>query len=64
MVDDRFERLVVQDVSSPTVESHARRLFQTGVIRRISAVLDIDKMKSEVSALILLKVDLSELKMS
>ena len=48
-------------VSSPTVESHVRRLFQTGVIRRISAVLDIDKMKSEVSALILLKTDLSEL---
>ncbi len=48
-------------VSSPTVESHVRRLFQIGVIRRITAILDIDKMKSEVSALILLKVNLPEL---
>jgi len=48
-------------VSSPTIESHVRRLFQIGVIRRIAAVLDIDKMKSEVSALILLRVDLPEL---
>ena len=49
------------EVSAPTVESRVKRLFQTGIIRKIAPILDLEKIEGRVSALILLKVDLQEL---
>ncbi len=48
-------------VSAPTVESRVKRLFRTGIIRKIVPILDLEKIEGGVSALILLKVDLQEL---
>ncbi|MEM2905776.1 MAG: AsnC family transcriptional regulator [Candidatus Bathyarchaeia archaeon] len=48
-------------VSAPTVESRVRRLFQTGIIRKVAPILDPDKVERGVAALVLLKADLQEL---
>ena len=49
------------EVSAPTVESRVKRLFRTGIIKKIAPILDIEKIIGGVSALVLLRVDLQEL---
>ena len=48
-------------VSTPTVESRLKRLFDMGVIKRISPVLDLDKIEHGINALVNLKVETSKL---
>ena len=42
------------EVSAPTVESRVKRLFRTGIIKKIAPILDIEKIIGGVSALVLL----------
>jgi Lrp/AsnC family transcriptional regulator for asnA, asnC and gidA len=51
----------IVSVSTPTVESRLKRLFDMGVIRKISPLLDPDKIEHGVYVLINLKVDTSKL---
>jgi len=48
-------------VSTPTVESRVRKMFNTGLIQKIIPVLDVDKIESVIAAQITLKVDFSKL---
>ena len=51
----------IVSVSTPTVESRLRRLFDMGVIKKISPILDPDKIEHGVFVLINLKVDTSKI---
>jgi Lrp/AsnC family transcriptional regulator for asnA, asnC and gidA len=51
----------VVQVSTPTVESRLKRLFDMGVIKKISPVLDPDKIEHGIYVLINLKADTSKI---
>ena len=56
-----FRKIASQvGVSTPTVESRVRRMIKSGIIRKITPILDIDKVERGVAALIMLKVPLSK----
>lgn len=44
--------------STPTVKSRFERMLETGIIKKIAPILDIDKVERGVSALIYLKAEL------
>jgi len=57
-----FRRIAeLASVSTPTVESRVRRMFDMGLIKRIIPILDTDKFKGGVVANVRLKVDYSKL---
>ncbi len=47
-------------VSTPTAESHVKKLIGLGIISRFAPVLSIDKMERGTSALIFLRTDLNK----
>lgn len=47
-------------VSTPTVESHVRKLIELGVISRFAPVISVDKVERGTSALIFLRTDLNK----
>jgi len=47
----------ITGVSTPTVEVRIRRMFETGLIKRISPIFDIDKVANGLSAIVTLRVD-------
>jgi len=51
----------IVSVSTPTVESRLRRLIDMGVIKKISPILDPEKIEHGVFVLINLKVDTSKI---
>lgn len=54
-----FRRVASQvGVTTPTVENRLRKMVDSGVIRKISPILDIDKVERGIAAFILLRVDL------
>ena len=56
-----FRRIAVQvGVTTPTVESRVKRMIESGVIRKIAPILDIDKVEKGVAAMLMLKVDLGK----
>jgi Lrp/AsnC family leucine-responsive transcriptional regulator len=48
-------------VSTPTVESRTRRMFETGFIKRISPIFNTDKMTEKLTALITFRVNDTQL---
>jgi len=48
-------------VSTPTVESCMRRMFDSGLIKKIIPLLDTDKIEQGVVSNVMLKVDFSKL---
>ncbi len=48
-------------VSTPTVESHVKKLVELGVITRFAPVLSIDKVERGTSALIFLRIELNKI---
>ncbi len=56
-----FRQIAVQvGVTTPTVESRVRRMTESGIIKKIAPILDVDKVEKGVAALIMLKVELSK----
>jgi DNA-binding Lrp family transcriptional regulator len=56
-----FRQIATQvGVSTPTVESRVKRMTESGVIKKIAPILDIDKVEKGVAALLMLKVELSK----
>ncbi len=51
----------IVSVSTPTVESRLKRLFDMGVIKKISPILDPDKIEHGIYVLINLRVDASKI---
>jgi len=51
----------VASVSTPTVESRVKRMFNMGIIRKIVPLLDPEKISEGVAAIINLKVETPEL---
>ena len=47
-------------VTTPTVESRVKKMTESGVIKKIAPILDIDKVEKGVAALLMLKVNLSK----
>ena len=47
-------------VTTPTVESRVRKMTESGVIKKIAPILDIDKVERGVSALLMMKAELSK----
>ena len=47
-------------VTTPTVESRVRRMTESGVIKKIAPILDIDKVEKGVAVLLMLKVELGK----
>jgi len=48
-------------VSTPTVENRVRRMLDTGLIKKITPILDVDKIEQGIVANVTLKVDFSKL---
>jgi DNA-binding Lrp family transcriptional regulator len=48
-------------VSTPTVESRFRKMVETGIIKKSTAILDADRVEGGVAAIILLNAELSKL---
>ena len=46
-------------VTTPTVESRVKKMTESGVIKKIAPVLDIDKVEKGVAALLMMKVELA-----
>ena len=56
-----FRQIATQvGVTTPTVESRVRRMTESGVIKKIAPILDIDKVERGVSALLMLKAELTK----
>lgn len=51
----------VASVSTPTVESRVKRMFNMGIIKKIVPLLDPEKISEGIAAIINLKVETSEL---
>ena len=51
----------IVSVSTPTVESRLKRLFDMGVIKKISPVIDPEKIEQGIYVLINLKVDAAKI---
>lgn len=47
-------------VTTPTVETRVKKMTESGVIKKIAPILDIDKVEKGVAALLMLKVELSK----
>jgi Lrp/AsnC family transcriptional regulator for asnA, asnC and gidA len=48
-------------VSAPTVESRLRKMMDSGIIKRIAPILDVDRVEAGVAALLMLRVEPSKL---
>ncbi len=48
-------------VSTPTVKSRLKRMFNTGLIKKIAPIIDTEKLETGISALLLLKVQPSNI---
>lgn len=48
------------NVSTPTVESHFTKMRETGVIKNITPVFDVDKLDEQLSAFVYLKTNPSQ----
>jgi DNA-binding Lrp family transcriptional regulator len=48
-------------VSTPTVQSRVRRLINTGVIKKIAPILDLEKIEEHILAVVEVKVEASSL---
>lgn len=58
-----FRQIAAQvGVTTPTVESRVKRMTETGVIKKIVPILDIDKVEMGVAVLLMLKVELGKVK--
>lgn len=56
-----FRQIAAQvGVTTPTVESRVKKMTESGVIKKIAPVLDIDKVEKGVAALMMLKVELAK----
>ncbi len=56
-----FRQIAVQvGVTTPTVESRVKKMTESGIIKRIAPILDIDKVEKGVAALLMLKVELAK----
>ncbi len=56
-----FRQIAAQvGVTTPTVESRVRKMTESGVIKKIAPILDIDKVEKGVAALLMLKVNLAK----
>ncbi len=56
-----FRQIATQvGVTTPTVESRVKKMTESGVIKKIAPILDIDKVEKGVAALLMLKVNLAE----
>lgn len=56
-----FRQIAAQvGVTTPTVESRVKKMTESGVIKKIAPILDIDKVEKGVAALLMLKVELSK----
>ena len=56
-----FRQIATQvGVTTPTVESRVRRMTESGVIKKIAPILDIDKVEKGVAVLLMLKVELGK----
>lgn len=56
-----FRQIATQvGVTTPTVESRVKRMTESGVIKKIAPILDIDKVEKGVAALLMLKVGLGK----
>lgn len=56
-----FRQIATQvGVTTPTVESRVKRMTESGVIKKIAPILDIDKVEKGVSVILMLKVDLGK----
>ena len=44
-------------VSTPTVESRVRKMMETGVIRKIAPIIDVEKLEGEIRAVVALRVE-------
>ncbi len=49
-------------VTTPTVESRVKKMMESGVIKKIAPILDIDKVERGVAALLMLRVELSQVR--
>ncbi len=55
-----FRQIATQvGVTTPTVESRVKRMTESGVIKKIAPILDIDKVEKGVAVLLMLKVELT-----
>ncbi|MDG7016657.1 MAG: AsnC family transcriptional regulator, partial [Nitrososphaerota archaeon] len=56
-----FRQIAVQvGVTTPTVESRVHKMTESGIIKKIAPILDVDKVEKGVAALLMLKVELAE----
>ncbi len=56
-----FRQIATQvGVTTPTVESRVRKMTESGIIKKIAPILDIDKVEKGVAALLMLKVELAK----
>ncbi len=56
-----FRQIATQvGVTTPTVESRVKKMTESGVIKKIAPILDIDKVEKGVTALLMLKVNLAK----
>lgn len=56
-----FRQIAAQvGVTTPTVETRVKKMTESGVIKKIAPILDIDKVEKGVAALLMLKVELSK----
>lgn len=56
-----FRQIAFQvGVTTPTVESRVHKMTESGIIKKIAPILDIDKVEKGVAALLMLKVELAK----
>ena len=56
-----FRQIATQvGVTTPTVESRVKKMTESGVIKKIAPILDIDKVEKGVAVLLMLKVELGK----
>lgn len=56
-----FRQIAAQvGVTTPTVESRVKRMTESGVIKKIAPILDIDKVEKGAAVLLMLKVELGK----
>ena len=56
-----FRQIAIQvGVTTPTVESMVKKMTESGIIKKIAPILDIDKVEKGVTALLMLKVELTK----
>lgn len=56
-----FRQIAAQvGVTTPTVESRVKKMTESGIIKKIAPILDIDKVEKGVAVLLMLKVELGK----